>query len=74
MSPVNLILSTIAAVLLGGATLKKASITNVIIGAFLFQGIVTVGPMVTGSALGEITEALRLVIQNALVLYALTRK
>ena len=74
MTPFNLMLPTIAAVLIGGAAIKKASITNVIIGAFLFQGIVTVGPMVAGSAFGDIADALRLAIQNGMVLYALTRK
>jgi len=74
MTPVNLMLPTVAAVLIGGAALKKASVSNVIIGAFLFQGIVTVGPMVAGSAFGDIAEALRLVISNGMILYALTRK
>jgi simple sugar transport system permease protein len=74
MTPTNLMLPTIAAVLIGGAALKKASIKNVIIGTFLFQGIITVGPMVAGAALNDIAEALRMVIQNGIVLYALTRK
>ena len=74
MSPMNLTLPTVAAILIGGAALRKASIGNVIIGALLFQGIVTVGPMVAGEAFGDIAEALRMVISNGMVLYALTRK
>jgi simple sugar transport system permease protein len=74
MAPISLMLPTIAAILIGGAALRKASISNVIIGTFLFQGIITVGPMVAGSAFGDIAEALRLAIQNGMVLYALTRK
>jgi simple sugar transport system permease protein len=74
LAPINLTLPTIAAILIGGAALRKASILNVLIGAFLFQAIVTVGPMVAGEAFGDIAEALRMVISNGMVLYALTRK
>ena len=35
--------------LIGGASVNKASITNVIIGTFLFQGIVTMTPTVMNS-------------------------
>ena len=74
MAPQYLTFPSVAAVLLGGAALRKASIGNVLIGALLFQGIVTVGPMVAGEAFGDIAEALRMVISNGIVLYALTRK
>jgi simple sugar transport system permease protein len=74
MAPQNLTLPTVAAILIGGAVLRKASIGNVLIGVFLFQGIITLGPMVAGEAFGDIAEALRMVISNGMVLYALTRK
>jgi len=74
LAPTNLTLPTIAAVLIGGAALRKATIANVLIGTFLFQAIVTIGPMVAGEAFGDIAEALRMVISNGMVLYALTRK
>ena len=74
LAPLSLTLPTVAAILIGGAALRKASIGNVIIGAFLFQGIVTVGPMVAGEAFGDIAEAMRMVISNGMILYALTRK
>jgi len=74
LTPINLTLPTIAAILIGGAALRKASIANVLIGALLFQAIVTVGPMVAGEAFGDVAEALRMVISNGMVLYALTRK
>jgi simple sugar transport system permease protein len=73
-TPLNLTFPTVAAILLGGAALRKASIKNVLIGTFLFQGVITVGPMVAGEAFGDIAEALRLVISNGMILYALTRK
>jgi len=74
LAPTNLTLPTVAAILIGGAALRKASIANVLIGAFLFQAIVTVGPMVAGEAFGDVAEALRMVISNGMVIYALTRK
>ena len=74
LAPQYFTFPSVAAILLGGAALRKASISNVLIGAFLFQGIVTVGPMVAGEAFGDIAEALRMVISNGIVLYALTRK
>jgi len=74
LAPTNLTLPTIAAILIGGAALRKASIANVLIGALLFQAIITVGPMVAGEAFGDIAEALRMVISNGMILYALTRK
>jgi len=74
LAPTNLTLPTIAAILIGGAALRKASIANVLIGAFLFQAIITVGPMVAGEAFGDIAEALRMVISNGMIIYALTRK
>jgi simple sugar transport system permease protein len=74
MAPQSLTLPTVAAILLGGAALRKASIGNVLIGALLFYGIVTVGPMVAGEAFSDIAEAVRVVIQNGMILFALTRK
>ncbi|MDR1703229.1 MAG: ABC transporter permease [Clostridiales bacterium] len=65
---------TVAAILIGGAAIKKASITNVLIGAFLFQGIVTIGPMVVSAQLGDIADVVRLIVSNGTILYALTRK
>ena len=65
---------TIAAILLGGAAIKKASIKNVLIGSFLFFGIFVLGPQVVGGVLPDVAEPMRLVIQNGMILYALTRK
>jgi len=74
LAPEALTFPTIAAILIGGAAIKKASIGNVLIGAFLFQGVITLGPMVAGEAFGDIAEALRLIISNGMIIYALTRK
>lgn len=74
-APNNLTFPTIAAVLIGGASINKASIKNVIIGTFLFQGIVTMAPTVINSALNmDVAEVLRIIVSNGMILYALTRK
>ncbi|OQB46649.1 MAG: Branched-chain amino acid transport system / permease component [Firmicutes bacterium ADurb.Bin153] len=65
----------IAAILIGGASLRKASVANVIIGAFLFQTLLTVALPVTQAMLEstEISEIARVLISNGMILYALTR-
>ena len=73
-APFNFTFPTIAAILIGGATINKASIRNVLIGTFLFQGIVTTGPMVIGSVLSDMADVVRLIISNGMILYALCRK
>lgn len=65
----------IAAILIGGASLRKATVANVIIGAFLFQTLLTVALPVTQAMLEstEISEIARVLISNGMILYALTR-
>lgn len=65
----------IAAILIGGASLRKASISNVIIGAILFQTLLTVAPPVTQALMegSEISEIARVMISNGMIIYALTR-
>ena len=47
---------------------------NVIIGAFLFQGILTMTPSVINSAINiDVSEVLRIIISNGMIVYALTR-
>ena len=66
---------SVAAILLGGASVNKASITNVIIGTILFQGILTMTPSVINSAINiDVSEIIRIVVSNGMIVYALTRK
>jgi simple sugar transport system permease protein len=66
----------VAAILIGGASVKKATITHVIIGTVLFLGIQVVAVPVANaftadwSSMGEIS---RKIIQNGVILYALTQ-
>ncbi len=73
--PLNMAFPAVAAVLVGGATASKASIPNVLIGVCLFQGLMTTAMPVmnqifTGTDLSDI---MRIIIQNGVILYALTK-
>ncbi len=75
MAPFNMALPAVSAILIGGASVNKASIANVIIGTFLFQGIVTMTPTVMNSMIHtDMSEVIRIVVSNGMILYALTRK
>ena len=74
-APNNLTVPTVAAILIGGATVNKASIPNVIIGTILFQGILTMTPTVLTSMIHmDVSEVIRQIVSNGMILYALTRK
>ncbi len=75
MAPFYMALPAVSAILIGGASVNKASILNVIIGTFLFQGIVTMTPTVMNSVIHmDMSEVIRIVVSNGMILYALTRK
>lgn len=64
----------VAGILLGGASVHKATILNVIIGTFLFQGILTMTPSVINNIIQtDMSETIRIIVSNGLILYALTR-
>ena len=74
-APFTMALPAVSALLIGGASVNKASITNVIIGTFLFQGIVTMTPTVMNSMIHmDMSEVIRMIVSNGMILYALTRK
>lgn len=75
LAPFYMAFPAIAALLIGGASLNKASISNVILGTFLFQGIITMTPVViSGLIKTDMSETLRVIISNGMILYALTRR
>ena len=75
LAPNNLTLPAVSAILIGGASVNKASIANVIIGTILFQGIVTMTPTVMNSMVHmDMSEVIRMIVSNGMILYALTRK
>ena len=74
-APFYMALPAVSAILIGGASVNKASIANVIIGTFLFQGIVTMTPTVMNNMIHmDMSEVIRVVASQGMILYALTRK
>jgi simple sugar transport system permease protein len=74
-APLAFVFPSVAAILLGGATVNKATITNVIMGTILFQGILTMTPSVINSAISiDVSEIIRIIVSNGMIVYALTRK
>ncbi len=74
-APLAFVFPSVAAILLGGASVNKATITNVVIGTILFQGILTMTPSVINSAISiDVSEILRIIVSNGMIVYALTRK
>lgn len=64
-----------AAILIGGASLKRATIVHVIIGTALFQSLLVVAlPVINVIAEGSMSEVIRVIISNGIILYALTRE
>jgi len=75
MGPFYMAFPAVAAILIGGASVNKASIVNVLIGAFLFQGILTMTPSVMNSLIQmDLSEVLRIIVSNGMIIYALTRR
>jgi len=73
--PRTLGLVAASAVLIGGASTSRARISHVLIGAFLFQGVLTLGMPVANALVpgSTIAETLRVLISNGIILYALTK-
>lgn len=74
-APFYMAMPAVSAILIGGASVNKATITNVIIGTILYQGIVTMTPSVmNGLVHTDMSEVIRIIISNGMIIYALTRK
>jgi simple sugar transport system permease protein len=74
-APLLMAFPAVACLLIGGATLARATLVHVIVGTLLFQSILTVALPVTSQVIaGDFSETARLIIQNGMILYALTRR
>ncbi len=63
-----------AAILIGGASIKRAKIIHVFIGTLLFQSLLVVAlPVINLIAEGSMSEVIRSIVSNGIILYALTR-
>lgn len=74
-APLMMGFQCVAAVLIGGATIGRSRISHVILGSFLFQGVLAVALPVANQILpeGNLAEVVRIVLSNGIILYALTR-
>ncbi|MGQ9855901.1 MAG: ABC transporter permease subunit [Fervidobacterium sp.] len=73
-APLFMTFPAVASILIGGASIKRASITNVVLGTIVFQTLLTVSlPVLSQVTRGDITEVMRLIVSNGMILYALTR-
>ena len=74
-APLSMGFLCVAAVLIGGATMSKATIMNVIVGTFLYQGLIIFTPPVSNQLLAgtDISDTMRQIIQNGVILYALAK-
>lgn len=64
-----------SAILIGGASTSRCKISHVLIGTFLFQGVLTLGMPVANMLVpgSTFSETLRILISNGIILYALTK-
>ena len=71
--PLMMAFPAAAAILIGGASLRKATIVHVIVGTFLFQSLLVVAPPVINVIVeGSFSEIFRGIVSNGVILYALT--
>jgi simple sugar transport system permease protein len=71
----NIAFAAVAGILIGGATASRAKVSHVIIGVFLYQGLLTSALPVANQIFAgtDLSEVLRMIIQNGFILYALTQ-
>ena len=64
-----------SSVLIGGASLRKATIGHALIGTVLFHTLLTIALPVTQTVLqgADISEIARMIMSNGMIIYALTR-
>lgn len=74
-APLQMGFICVASVLIGGATTTKAAISHVLIGTLLYQGLIIFTPPVSNHLLAgtDISDTIRQIIQNGVILYALTQ-
>lgn len=74
-APMMMGFAAVAAILIGGATSRTAKISHVLIGTFLFQGILTIAMPVANKMApeGNLAEIVRILVSNGIIVYALTK-
>lgn len=74
-APLMMGFAAVASILIGGASIERAGISNVIIGTLLFQGILTVALPVVNEVIdvSALPEIIRIILTNGIILYALSK-
>jgi len=74
-APLYMALYSVSAILIGGASLHRATIPQALIGTFLFNALLVIALPVANVAMdSDISEIMRVIISNGIILYALTRR
>ena len=74
-APLYMAFPAAAAILIGGASMRKATILNAVVGTFLFQSVLTMTPSVINNILQtDVSEVIRILVSNGMIIYALTRR
>ena len=75
MGPQQMGFIAASAILIGGASVSKAKVFHVILGTFLFQGVLAMGIQVANAMIdvSGLSEVMRILISNGIILYALTQ-
>ncbi|MBI3893928.1 MAG: ABC transporter permease [Candidatus Wallbacteria bacterium] len=73
-APLMVAFPAVAALLIGGGSVSRASVSHVVIGTLLFQTLLTIAlPVANKVVTGDISEVARVIVANGMILYALTR-
>ncbi len=74
-APLRMSFLAVAAVLIGGATTRRASIGNVVLGTLLFNGILAMSTPVANALAPDsnLAEIVRIIVSNGIIVYALTK-
>ena len=74
-APLTAAFPAVASVLIGGASLRKATIGHALLGTVLFHTLLTIALPVTQTVLqgADISEIARMIMSNGMIIYALTR-
>ncbi len=74
-APLYMPFFAVASILIGGASIKHATIVQALVGTFLFQALLVVALPVANEAIANnLSEVIRIILSNGMILYALTRK
>lgn len=74
-APLFMAFFAVGSILIGGASINHATIRHAVIGTFLFQSLLVVSLPVANLVVSEnLSEVIRIIITNGIILYALSRR